>query len=260
VRRWSMRLANRQFSPPLWAWLVFLIIAAAMVMLGRWQLDRAAEKVRMRDAANAARTAPALAIEALKNESAAASAYTRVKITGEWVAQTQFLWDNRTYQGRAGFEVITPMRIANGSMVLVNRGWLPLGVSRTDLPDVSLPTGANDSTVTVTGYFTQPSKGFASGDASPQGERWPKLLQYFDYPLIEKLLSAELIAGLVQVQTLDEPDAMSGETPGIWLIGNWQPDAAGPAKHYSYAFQWFAMATALAVIFVVVNLKRVDEA
>ena len=264
-----MRLGSRQFSPPWWAWLVFVAIAAVMLMLGRWQLDRAAEKVSMREAADAARDAPAKMITEINDVKAAANAYTRVKISGEWLADRQFLWDNRTHKGRAGFEVITPMRTADGLLVLINRGWLPLGASRDELPDVSLPSELVDSVQTVTGYFTRPSKGFAGGDASSRDADWPKLLQFYDYPLIEDLLSAAIVPGVVQVLELDaagggvtkSPTLVdSVESPGLWLTGNWQADASGPAKHYSYAFQWFAMATALAVIFVVVNLKRVVDA
>ena len=264
-----MRIGSRQFSPPLWAWLVFVAIAGIMLMLGRWQLDRAAEKVSMREAADAARDAPAKMITEINDVKAAANAYTRVQISGEWLADRQFLWDNRTHKGRAGFEVITPMRTADGLLVLINRGWLPLGASRDELPDVSLPSELVDSVQTVTGYFTRPSKGFAGGDASSRDADWPKLLQFYDYPLIEDLLSAAIVPGVVQVLELDaagggvtkSPASVdSVESPGLWLTGNWQADASGPAKHYSYAFQWFAMATALAVIFVVVNLKRVVDA
>ena len=227
----------------------------------------------MREAADAARDAPAKMITEINDVKAAANAYTRVQISGEWLPDRQFLWDNRTHKGRAGFEVITPMRTADGLLVLINRGWLPLGVTRAELPDVSLPSELVDSVQTVTGYFTRPSKGFASGDASSRDAEWPKLLQFYDYPLIEDLLSAAIVPGVVQVLELGGAGGGAGggatkspasvdsdESPGLWLTGNWQADASGPAKHYSYAFQWFAMATALAVIFVVVNLKRVVDA
>ncbi len=264
-----MRLGSRQFSPPWWAWLVFIVIAVIMLMLGRWQLDRASEKVRMSEAADAARRAPAQMITAINDVDAAASAYTRVQINGQWLADRQFLWDNRTHKGRAGFEVITPMRTSDGLLVLINRGWLPLGASRAELPDVSIPSEFVDSVQTVTGYFTRPSKGFASGEASPRDADWPKLLQFYDYPLIEDFLSATVVHGVVQVLELDGADAVDATLPGavdssnsagLWFTGNWQADASGPAKHYSYAFQWFAMATALAVIFVLVNLKRAVDA
>ena len=91
----------------------------------------------MREAADAARDAPAKMITEINDVKAAANAYTRVQISGEWLPDRQFLWDNRTHKGRAGFEVIIPMRTADGLLVLINRGWLPLGVTRAELPDVS---------------------------------------------------------------------------------------------------------------------------
>ena len=71
-----VRIGSRQFSPPWWAWLVFVAIAVIMLMLGRWQLDRAAEKVSMREAADAARDAPAKMITEINDVKAAANAYT----------------------------------------------------------------------------------------------------------------------------------------------------------------------------------------
>ncbi len=267
-----MRFGARHFSPPLWGWLLFIVIALIMLMLGRWQLDRAAEKIRMGLAADAARQAPALAITEISDPESAADVYTRVKIAGHWLAESQFLWDNRTFKGRAGFEIITPMRTSGGELVLINRGWLPLGVSRSDLPDVSIPPEFIDSVQVVTGYLSQPSKGFASGEASRRDAEWPKLLQYFDYSLIEELLAEPVFAGVVQVQELGGPagdlgaggvgEGVTGDGGAdqsvLWFTGNWEADASGPAKHYSYAFQWFAMALALSVIFVLVNLKRVN--
>ena len=205
-----VRIGSRQFSPPWWAWLVFVAIAVIMLMLGRWQLDRAAEKVAMREAADAARDAPAKMITEINDVKAAANAYTRVQISGEWLPDRQFLWDNRTHKGRAGFEVITPMRTPDGLLVLINRGWLPLGVTRAEFPDVSLPSELVDSVQTVTGYFTRPSKGFASGDASSRDADWPKLLQFYDYPLIEDLLAAAIMPGVVQVLELDGVGAVAG--------------------------------------------------
>ena len=54
-------------------------------------------------------------------------------------------------------------------------------------------------------------------------------------------------------------NSKGAETP-LWFVANWQPAASGPEKHYSYAFQWFAMAVGLTVLFVVVNSSRRSSA
>jgi surfeit locus 1 family protein len=48
----------------------------------------------------------------------------------------------------------------------------------------------------------------------------------------------------------DEPDG---------FLRDWRPQLLSPEKHLGYAMQWFAMALALVVIYVVVNLRRPEE-
>ena len=212
----------------------------------------------MAEAAEASRNAPAVALSEVDDIEAAAQSYTRVSVTGDYDGAHQLLWDNRTYKGQAGFEVLVPLHIAGGQWVLVNRGWVAPGLSRADLPDVSLPESASVASVTIEGLLSRPSKGFASGQALPDEGMWPRLLQYLDYDAIGKALGVSLVPAVLQVQTLaeDGSDRTVLTARPEWLIANWQPSASGPAKHYSYAFQWFAMALALSIIFIVVNTRK----
>lgn len=254
-----MNLFNRQFTPRLWAVVLYAALLSCMLWLGNWQLDRAALKVSMAQAATEARLAAPVSLNDVEDIPSAAQRYTRVSVSGQYDAAHQLLWDNRTHKGQAGFEVLVPLQLDDGQVLLVNRGWTPPGASRADLPDVSLPASAN-TRVTVEGLLSRPSKGFASGDAlSPEGA-WPRLLQYLDYPAISRTLGAPLVPALLQVQTMSEDgtDSTVMSDRPEWLVANWQPAASGPAKHYSYAFQWFAMALALSIIFVVVNLRKAD--
>ena len=51
--------------------------------------------------------------------------FTRVRVHGEFDAARQFLLDNISHEGAPGYEVLTLLRLADGSHLLVNRGWLP---------------------------------------------------------------------------------------------------------------------------------------
>jgi surfeit locus 1 family protein len=257
-----MRIGNRWFSPKLWAVLLYLTVLSCMLWLGNWQLERAALKTAMQQAADDARQAEALPLEAIDDIVLAAASYQRVLLRGQYDASRQFLWDNRTHNAQAGFEVIVPLQLEDGRWVLVNRGWVAPGASRQQLPDVSLPADSGNQPVSLEGFLTRPSKGFASGHALPAEGPWPRLLQYFDYPAISKALGAPIVPAVVQVQSLDTGgeagDALASRPE--WLTANWQPAASGPAKHYSYAFQWFAMASALTVLFVLVNTRKAPPA
>jgi len=258
-----MRLGSRRFAPRWWATLLYVLVALAMLALGRWQLERAAEKIVLLDNAARAQAAPAVALERVEDVEEAAREYRRVRLVGRWQGQRQFLWDNRAHGGRAGYEVITPLRLPDGRLALVNRGWVSLGTSREVLPDLSLPTRERARRVSIEGLLSRPSKGFAGGEALAAGEAWPRVLQYFDYAAIGEALGEPIVEGIVQVRIAADAASrgavLAGAADGTGtalLTPNWRPAASGPEKHYGYAFQWFAMAAALTVIFVVVNLSR----
>lgn len=254
-----MRIGSRRFAPRLWAVVLYLSVLACMLWLGNWQLNRAALKVTLQQSAQRAQSEAAVPIASVQDIQVASEQYRRVRLRGRYDAQRQFLWDNRTHKGQAGYEVISLLRLDDGLLALVNRGWVAPGPTRQQLPDVSYPAAALVKVVEIEGYLSRPSKGFASGEAVTGDESWPKLLQYLDYDAISATVGEPIIASLVQSQTLvSDASATSALTPRPeWLKANWQPAASGPAKHYSYAFQWFAMAVALTGIFLIVNTRKI---
>lgn len=217
-----------------------------MLALGRWQLLRADEKIQIIEAAErAAEQAPiALASVDAQELMRAATEYRRIRVSGTWLGDQQFLWDNRAHASQAGIEVVTPLQLSDGRVLLVNRGWQVLRGLRSDLPDVSIDTGTVEA---MQGSLSRPSRGFAGGDSFDVAAPWPRYLQYFDYAAIAEALQAEVLPVVLQVDH---------SRPGPWLVSNWQAAASGPDKHYAYAVQWFSMAAALTVIFVVVNRRR----
>jgi len=253
-----MRIGSRQFSPKLWAVLLYVSVLSCMLWLGNWQLERAALKVMLQQAAVAAQTSDAVPLQSIQDLDEAASLYRRVSVTGRYDPVRQFLWDNRTHNAQAGFEVISLLQLQTGQWVMVNRGWIAPGASRQQLPDVTLTDEVVIATITIEGLASRPSQGFASGPAVVTGKEWPQLLQYFDYEQIAEIIGEPVLPVVVQAQAL-AIDGKSVDVPSPrpeWLQANWQPAASGPAKHYSYAFQWFAMALALTAIFVVVNIRK----
>ncbi|NND91089.1 MAG: SURF1 family protein [Granulosicoccus sp.] len=256
-----MRIGSRQFSPKAWAVILYVAVLSCMLWLGNWQLNRAALKVSLQKAADTASSMPAVPLETVEDVDTAARQYRRVAVQGTYDDQRQFLWDNRTHQGQAGFEVLIPIRLDDDRLVLINRGWVALGLLRSNLPEVSLPESVVGKRVKVEGFLSRPSQGFASGDAASVEGSWPRLLQYLDYDRIGQVLGEPTVPALVQVQSLSA-DSTTHIVPTPrpeWLIANWQPAASGPATHYSYAFQWFAMATALTILFLTVNIRKTSN-
>lgn len=256
-----MRIGSRQFSPKLWAIALYVAVLSCMLWLGQWQLNRAALKVSFQEAASQAQQAAASPINSVADLISAAAIYKRVLVEGSYDPTRQFLWDNRTRNGIAGFEVISPVRMASGEWVLINRGWVAPGASRSQLPDIQLPVDAIEQPVSIEGLLSRPSKGFSSGDAVETSDGWPRILQFFDYESLSDILGGPVLPVVVQVQSVNGTgaDVTVYQARPEWLEANWEPAASGPAKHYSYAFQWFAMALALSVIFIVVNTRKLKS-
>jgi cytochrome oxidase assembly protein ShyY1 len=153
---------------------VTLILCAVFVRLGVWQWQRwrtsAAEWERFARGADALQPLGARTLEEV-------ALYQRVSVAGRLDGAHQFLLDNRSYRGQAGYEVLTPLTRADGRVLLIDRGWVAFTGSRAHLPDVSLDS---EATVILSGRAAQlPSAGLASGRAAPQpADPWPKVTSF----------------------------------------------------------------------------------
>jgi len=258
-----LRIGNFEHNPGALKTILFILFLAALLALGTWQMQRAAEKKGILAAAARAMAIEAVDVFDVTDLQEAARQHTLVTVSGTYVSNRQYLWDNRVHKGQAGFEVVTPVKTARG-LVLVNRGWVAPGKTRNDLPDVALPDDLQTSTVTITGLFSRPSKGFLNGESFDTNAAWPRVLQYFDYAAIEQAVKEPVLGGVIQPQqVVDVTGTESGMTEEAdrleFFVANWEPAAAiGPTRHYGYAFQWYAMAVALVVLFIVYNTRRVE--
>ena len=153
------------------------------------------------------------------------------------------------YQGRVGYHVLTPLRLAQGNaVVLVNRGWVPQGATRADLPALPAP---KDLELRIEGLIDfPPEKVFSLGEGEDRDPGWPKVLQRVRLELQAEQLDARLLPMVL---------LLAPEQPG-GFVREWIPVVIGPERHVGYAVQWFALAAALVILYVLANLKRVETA
>jgi len=236
---------KRYYFAPTWLpTLITLIILPVLILLGCWQLNRAAEKQLLEQ-----QFAKITATHILNlNEAHTLPAdpnFHPVQITGHFDNTHQFLQDNQFYNHQVGYYVLTPFLLDNSQQaVLVNRGWIAQGKSRAHLPDVNITT----TTLTLRGAIHVLSKKqFMLKDAVEQ--TWPRRIQQIDIAQI----SAELHKPLYPFTVLLNADQPYGFTRA-WSTANYNP-----AKHYGYAFQWFALAVTLIIIYIVVNTHRKES-
>jgi surfeit locus 1 family protein len=222
---------------------ITLLILPILLALGSWQLNRAQQKKDLQTAFEAQMALDYAPIEEVCLSDPACR-YRKVLVEGRYDGQHQILLDNQIRDGRPGFHVFTPLRIPGREWaILVNRGWAPLGPSRRDLPDVAI----GDAPVSLKGRVSQPSNpGLQLGESD--AVQWPRVVQFLDYEQLSKDLGYPLAPAVI----LLDPDMAGG------YLRDWRPEfgGMGPRTHYGYAVQWFALAAALVVIFIVVNTRR----
>lgn len=208
---------------------------AATLALGAWQLGRAHQKEALAAAITARSHLPPLAQQALLGPDPASHVHRPVRVRGQWLAARTVFLDNRQMDGRVGFYVVTPLRLAGSdAVVLVQRGWAPRNFERREaLPAVDTPAGE----VEVLGRIAPPpAKLYQPGGAGSGPIRQNLDLAAF---------AAETGLPLLPVSLQETGAASQG------LLRDW-PEAGGrgPETNYGYAFQWWALSGLIAILYV----------
>ncbi|MCW8847048.1 MAG: SURF1 family protein [Gammaproteobacteria bacterium] len=240
----AIGLGNRRFKPGMWPTLVTLALVALTCSLGNWQLDRAEEKAALYASFEAGDSDQgALPINQLEADS---RPFTPVTAYGRLDSRHQLLLDAMMHGGRTGYQVLTPLLRDGEPAVLINRGWIEAESDRGSLP--RLEVGEMERRVTgLAGHLPEPA--MRLGRADPAASDWPRVTLYPTREQVEEMLGYSVLDTLVYLDA-DEPDG---------FLRDWRPQLLSPEKHLGYAMQWFAMALALVVIYVVVNLRRPEE-
>ncbi|NIF28094.1 SURF1 family protein [Pantoea sp. Tr-811] len=223
----------RPFRPGWIPTLLVLALLPGLIALGCWQLGRADEKRALLTTYAEREVEPPVATSQLPQTQD--PAYRRVRLFGRFDAEHSILLDNSMRDGQAGVELLQPFHDqASGLWLLVNRGWLPWPDRRVPVtfttPDQAL---ALDATV-----YVAPGKTFQL-HPDPVGGQWPHLLTAVDPATLWQQLDREGFAHELRL----EPGAAS------YRLG-WPIVALGPEKHLGYAVQWFALATALVLLYL----------
>jgi surfeit locus 1 family protein len=209
--------------------------AAVTARLGVWQLDRAAQKIALRDAITSrGRMPPITATDlALTPADAALQHHRRVRLEGTWRPEHTVFLDNRQMKGRPGFFVVTPLVLPQGRAVLVQRGWVPRDPNqRTRLPDVPTPA----TPVALEGRIAPPPARLYEFEHGGAG----RIRQNLDLEAFGR--STGLALAPLSVLQLDDP--------GDGLRREWPVPAFDVHTHHGYAFQWFALSALITALYV----------
>jgi surfeit locus 1 family protein len=241
----SFRIGTRRFAP---SWLMTLLTIAACMLfirLGDWQWDRGQRRQAEWEAFARGADAPvALGAQSLNS----LARFKRITVTGAWDAGRQFLLDNRSHGGLPGYEVLTPLQLTDGRVLLVDRGWVAFTGSRARLPDIKLTGG---KPVSLTGRLDNlPVGGLALGHAAPVNDAlWPKVTSF---PTLAELATA--LGHAVQPwMLLLDPASQDG------YVRDWQPPGLPPLRHWSYAIQWWGFAVTAVILWGIMSARQKAE-
>ena len=229
--------ARLRFTPGFWPTLAAALLVSLTLWLGHWQAERGDEKQERQDLFESRMREPSVDLHGAAAPETLL--YRRVRAAGEYVASQQIFIDNQVFEGRAGFEVVTPLKLRDsGAVVLVERGWIERTAQYPAPPHVDVPSGL----VTASGIAALPPKRYLElAPDTGSGPVWQNLS-------IERFREASHQEVLPFVVVLDfAPE-------GLQTVRE-RPDA-GVERHREYSLTWYSIAATTVALWVVLNLRR----
>ncbi len=222
-----------RLSPP------FVVLFVFFLMLGRWQLHRMHEKEALfaEFESGGLITLPLSQVDPAK-----VARYQHVIASGHFDGAHQVLLDNMTHQGGVGYRVLTPLVVSEDSVVLVDRGWVPMGRSRTELPDVSVPEGLRG----LSGRLDEPPRAGIELAGNERTGGWPRVLSYPTMAELEQAFGRRLLPRIILLDA-DQPDG---------YVREWRPATFPPERHLGYAATWFSLAATVVIAYLSVVLRK----
>ena len=239
----------QRFSVSILPLVVTLAAFVAMCKLGFWQLDRAEQKRQQ------------IALFSQQGEITGEDLLQRtaitlielngrkVKLHGKIVTDNIWLLDNKTYNGKVGYNVITTLQLQGkeqqnqtpqAKQVLVNWGWIQASKYRSELPRITLPDNIELTGVVRTTDFKQ-----FSLEQGQDENGWPKRVQSIS-SIIANLDTQDVLPVVVYADTNENINY-----PQIY-----KPVVMSPEKHQAYAVQWFLLALSSLVVFMFASLHK----
>jgi surfeit locus 1 family protein len=233
-----------------WPAVATLAGMALLIALGNWQMRRLAWKEGLIGAI-AARTHAAPVSLALAEERAARGEdveYTRVKVSGRLANDRElYLYALDDALG-PGFHVITPLRLADGTLVLVNRGYVP-----NDRKDpATRAAGQVEGEVAITGLLRSPEQ---QGTFVPPNDPRRNFWYWRD---VGAMAAAAAGADAPRVHRFILDAEAAPPNPGSWPKGG-VTRLELPNRHLEYALTWYGLAATLAGVFTAFAISRWRE-
>ncbi|PWY56934.1 SURF1 family protein [Legionella qingyii] len=238
----SLTCFKFQFTPSWPMSILAILFFSLFVRLGFWQIHRADEKTKMIVAQKTQEKQKPVPWSGTKTLPVQ---YERISLKGHYLSQV-FLLDNQHHKHQFGYDVLSPLQLPDGSIIVIDRGWVPGELTRRILPNIQIPKGS----IELQGIAYFPSKNqWVLGPALEEKGNKMIILERVDDQLFSQVLQKSVAPFIIR---LDKQD-----TNGF--VREWETVSMPPQRHLAYALQWFAMALVILIIFVALNLKKKNE-
>jgi cytochrome oxidase assembly protein ShyY1 len=176
--------------------------------------------------------------------------WMRVTVSGSYLPKKQLLVRNRPTDAGPGFEVLTPLRLTDGSVFIVDRGWVPTG-EKQDLPDYVAPAPSGTVTVIARLLASEPEMGTPIKTGIEIGS--------IELDEVKSRIGGAVYTGAYGVLDSQSPAGKAGLTP---VVSSEPTQDTG--LHWSYMIQWviFALIGFFGLFYAVrqeIRLRREDE-
>ncbi len=224
--------------------IISIILFSILVYLGTWQIGRAIHKINISKLMRQKATEMPIQLAAIAQQDLANNRFTPVFLDGVFLNNFTFLLDNQMYQHKPGYRILTAAQSPSlNKLVLIDRGWVAWGSSRTTLPSIKEIYGFKH----VTGIInTIPTGIVLQKDVFKPTDTWPVVIQSLDYKFISNALQHNVYDFVVQLQNHDltSYDIIPIE---IGVSSN---------KNIGYALQWYFFAVLVVIYYLITNLKK----
>jgi surfeit locus 1 family protein len=231
------------FRPAFWPTVISLPAFLVLLGLGSWQLERLHWKEGLIAQRGAAMNAPPVPLPASVDE-ARTEEFHNVRVRGELLNDKELYLAATNEIGTVGKQVFTPLRLEDGRVLFVNRGFVP-----DDRKDPARRAeGQRAGPVEIEGRIriapeTKPH--WFVPDNRPDRNFW-------FYPDLTAMAAADALGGVLPFYI----DAGPAPNPGGWPKGGVTRLDNIPNNHLQYAITWYALAIALAAIYVLSHRRR----
>lgn len=222
------------FRPALWMTVAAVPALTILVWLGSWQLMRMQWKNDLIEEFTT--RARAEAVEPPAADAAGDSRFQRIRVSGTWMHHAEVQLTGRTFEGTAGYHVVTPMRLDDGRVLLLNRGWVSQDYRRPESRPGTLAAGPQRFEAIIR---LPARKGYFVPENDLEDDHWFTLT-------IDDVVARHGLSDVIPTYTAD---VLRPDGPYVLPIGA-EVTIDIPNNHWNYALTWYGLALGLIGVYI----------